>query len=137
MEPEDGQATNDGGVSLVIPAYNEELAITEGLAEARTALESTGRPFEIIVVDDGSSDRTGELAAAQPGIRLLTQPVNRGYGAALKAGIGVAKYDTIVITDADGTYPAQSDSRHALEICRSTTTWSSAPAIGDSRQPSR
>jgi len=106
MEPEDGQATNDGGVSLVIPAYNEELAITEGLAEARTALESTGRPFEIIVVDDGSSDRTGELAAAQPGIRLLTQPVNRGYGAALKAGIGVAKYDTIVITDADGTYPA-------------------------------
>jgi glycosyltransferase involved in cell wall biosynthesis len=106
MGPEDGPATDADGVSLVVPAYNEELAITQGLEEARAALESTGRPFEIIVVDDGSSDRTGELAAAQPGVRLLTQPVNRGYGAALKAGIGIARYQTIVITDADGTYPA-------------------------------
>ncbi len=106
MQAERGPQTEADGVSLVIPAFNEELAVTEGLREARAALESCGRPFEIIVVDDGSSDRTGELAAAEPGVKVLTQPVNRGYGAALKAGIEIARYDTIVITDADGTYPA-------------------------------
>ncbi len=107
METEPVKEDDLGGVSLVIPAYNEELAISEGIREAREALEATGRIFEIIVVDDGSSDRTGELAAAQPGVQLLTQPENRGYGAALKAGIRVSRYEHIMITDADGTYPAE------------------------------
>jgi glycosyltransferase involved in cell wall biosynthesis len=106
MEAQRGQETATDGVSLVIPAFNEEGAVSQGLEEARAALEQCGRPFEIIVVDDGSSDRTGELAAAQEGVQVLTQPVNRGYGAALKAGIQLARYETIVITDADGTYPA-------------------------------
>jgi glycosyltransferase involved in cell wall biosynthesis len=106
MQPDQTQAVEDGGVSVVIPAYNEEASIGSGVEEVRKAMDDSGRPYEIIVVDDGSSDRTGEIAAALSGIRLLTQPMNRGYGAALKAGIKVAKYQTIVITDADGTYPA-------------------------------
>jgi glycosyltransferase involved in cell wall biosynthesis len=62
-------------------------------------------PHEIIVVDDGSSDETAS-EAARAGARVLRHLENRGYGASIKDGIGAASYETIVITDADGTYPA-------------------------------
>jgi glycosyltransferase involved in cell wall biosynthesis len=68
-------------------------------------MQQTGWEFEIIVVDDGSSDETGENAAAE-GVRVLRHRRNYGYGAALKRGIAEAKYDWILITDADGTYPS-------------------------------
>lgn len=106
MQSEPKEKVEIEGVSLVIPAYNEEGAIADAVADAQAVLEGIGCDFEIIVVDDGSEDRTGELAA-QTSARVLTQPENRGYGAALKAGIDVARYATIVITDADGTYPVQ------------------------------
>jgi glycosyltransferase involved in cell wall biosynthesis len=70
-------------------------------------MEGLGIDFELIVVDDGSSDRTAELSEAA-GAQVLRLPENRGYGAALKAGIARAKHEIIVITDADGTYPAES-----------------------------
>ena len=95
------------GVSVVVPAYNEERAIECCLGELQTALASVDRDCELIVVDDGSSDRTGELAE-KAGARVIALPENRGYGAALKAGVAAARYDTIAITDADGTYPASS-----------------------------
>jgi len=68
-------------------------------------MESSGFEYEIIVVDDGSQDRTAELARAE-GATVLVMPENRGYGASLKTGIGHSRFETIVITDADGTYPA-------------------------------
>jgi glycosyltransferase involved in cell wall biosynthesis len=89
--------------SVVIPAFNEEKGIVPTLRELRQVLE--GLDYEIVVVDDGSKDRTAELARAE-GATVFQQPLNRGYGAALKAGIRRAKHDVIVITDADGTYPA-------------------------------
>lgn len=92
-------------LTVVIPAYNEEGGIEATLSSVREALHGSGWEFEIIVVDDGSSDRTAELAQ-KAGVRVLTQPENRGYGAALKAGIAAAQHERIVITDADGTYPA-------------------------------
>jgi glycosyltransferase involved in cell wall biosynthesis len=95
------------GVSVVIPAFNEEAAIEESVRGVLSVMEGTGVEFELIVVDDGSSDRTGELAQIA-GARCISLPENRGYGAALKAGIGRSKYDIIVITDADGTYPHES-----------------------------
>lgn len=92
---------------MVIPAFNEEDGIEESVGSVLRVMEDSGIDFELIVVDDGSSDRTGQRSEAA-GARVLSLPENRGYGAALKAGIGRAKYEIIVITDADGTYPAES-----------------------------
>jgi glycosyltransferase involved in cell wall biosynthesis len=89
-------------VTVVVPAFNEAAAIPHTLDEIRAALAATAH--EIIVVDDGSTDTTA-AAASEAGVKMLKQPHNRGYGAALKAGILAAAHDTIIITDADGTYP--------------------------------
>lgn len=93
-------------VTVVIPAYNEERGLAESLEVVHEVLESTGRSFEIIVVDDGSADRTAEIAAELP-CRLIRQPRNMGYGAALKRGFREARSEIVIITDADGTYPAE------------------------------
>lgn len=102
-------------VSVVVPAFNEEEGIAQSLCEVREALGATSRDFEVLVVDDGSTDRTGAIARAE-GARVVSLPENRGYGAALKAGIRGAHHDLIVITDADGTYPASAIPRLLEEI---------------------
>lgn len=94
-------------VSVIVPAYNEGPHIADGLVELQAVLESSGWAFEIIVVDDGSADDTA-TAAASTGVRVIQHRRNRGYGAALKTGVAAAQYDWIMITDADGTYPAAS-----------------------------
>ena len=94
-------------VSVVIPAYNEGPHVAAGVTAVRSILERSGWDFEILVVDDGSSDGTAE-AAAGTGVRVLRHSFNRGYGAALKEGISRARHDWILITDADGTYPPES-----------------------------
>lgn len=91
--------------SLVLPSYNEERGITTTLDHLQQSLEAAGCEYEIIVVDDGSTDRTNEILRARNDIRLIEHGSNRGYGAALKTGIRHAHYPLIVITDADGTYP--------------------------------
>lgn len=93
-------------VSIIIPAYNEELAVRETVVELRKLFEVTDITVEIIVVDDGSKDRTAREAKAA-GARVIQHRSNRGYGASLKTGIIAASNDIIAITDADGTYPAQ------------------------------
>ncbi len=89
--------------SVVVPAFNEEKGIQPAIRELQEVLADY--EHELIVVDDGSEDGTAELAR-EAGATVLAQPMNRGYGASLKVGIRHAKYDRIVITDADGTYPA-------------------------------
>ncbi len=101
-----GLGSEIGGVSVVIPAYDEETAIVEEITHLRRVMTALPLEHEILVVDDGSTDRTAELAA-QAGARVIPHPENRGYGAALKTGIRQARFPTIVITDADGTYPAE------------------------------
>lgn len=92
-------------ISVIIPAYNEENAVGETIVSIRTTLDEAGyQDYEIIVVDDGSSDQTAE-AAGKAGARVISKPQNIGYGHSLKVGITAATHDTIVITDADGTYP--------------------------------
>lgn len=92
-------------ISVVIPAFNEESAIEETVRHVREVLDKVNlSDGEIIVVDDGSTDRTGDIAEAA-GARVLRKLQNMGYGNSLKLGIRAASHDTIVITDADGTYP--------------------------------
>jgi glycosyltransferase involved in cell wall biosynthesis len=103
MTTEDNTVTN---ISIVIPAFNEEGAITDAIHEIQEIMDQSSHEYEIIVVDDGSADKTADLARGE-GVKLIELPENQGYGAALKAGIRRSIYETIVITDADGTYPAK------------------------------
>ena len=79
-------------VSVIIPAYNAARTLGETLASV-PSLSATGRE-EIIVVDDGSTDTTAEIAAAMPGVRLLRQ-ANAGTAAALNAGMAIASGDIL------------------------------------------
>jgi glycosyltransferase involved in cell wall biosynthesis len=91
-------------VSIIIPAFNESGGIRETVEQVRGVFEGLGWPHELIVVDDGSVDGTGDIAE-QAGATVIRHPRNRGYGAAIKNAIRKSKYDVIAITDADGTYP--------------------------------
>lgn len=93
-------------ITIVIPALNEERGIGATVKNITQVLVAARlEPFEILVVDDGSSDGTGKVAS-EAGARVIRHPHNVGYGRSIKKGIEEAKYDTIVISDADGTYPA-------------------------------
>ncbi|MBT4139419.1 MAG: glycosyltransferase family 2 protein [Candidatus Latescibacteria bacterium] len=93
-----------GLVSIIIPAYNEENAIVETIEQVRAVMSASQYDYELIIVNDGSTDQTGEKARIA-GARVLNHEVNQGYGAGLKTGIVAAQGDWIVIPDADGTYP--------------------------------
>ncbi|MBV6451606.1 MAG: Undecaprenyl-phosphate 4-deoxy-4-formamido-L-arabinose transferase [Anaerolineales bacterium] len=98
-------------LSVVIPAYNEEDGITE-IAErvlaVKPALKKAGvKQLELLVVDDGSRDRTAAVASKIKGVTLIRHPQNKGYGAALKTGFSQAKGELIGFLDADGTYPPE------------------------------
>jgi len=99
-------------VSVVIPAFNEAAHVGEQLRRVEAVLATTGWQYEILVVDDGSTDATASAAArvaalAPARVRVVRRAKNAGYGAALKLGVRLARYDWILITDADGTYPAE------------------------------
>lgn len=98
-------------LSVVIPAYNEEDGITEiakRVLAVKPALKKVGvKELELLVVDDGSRDRTVEVASKIKGVTLIRHPKNKGYGAALKTGFSKAKGELIGFLDADGTYPPE------------------------------
>jgi glycosyltransferase involved in cell wall biosynthesis len=98
-------------LSVVVPAYNEENAIDAMIARLlaqREALAAAGvGAFEVVIVDDGSRDRTAERVAAHPEVRLVRHARNRGYGAALKTGFAAATGEWLAFLDADGTYPPE------------------------------
>jgi glycosyltransferase involved in cell wall biosynthesis len=93
-------------ISIIIPAYNEENAIEDTLSRCQKILKNLGEKSEIVVVDDASTDRTVEILK-KASVKLIRHPHNIGYGRSLKDGIKAANNDTIVITDADGTYPIE------------------------------
>jgi len=90
--------------SVIIPAYNEEKALGKVLDDIKKAAALKNFDAEVIVVDDGSKDRTSEIAGSK-GISVLRHEKNRGYGAALRTGILASKNETIAIIDGDGSYP--------------------------------
>lgn len=93
-------------LTVVIPAHNEEHAAGPTVESVRAVLETLSLSYEIIVVDDGSRDGTW-AAAERAGARVMGSPVNRGYGWALKRGIGASNSHFVAILDADGTYPPE------------------------------
>jgi len=96
-----------GLVSVVIPAYNEEAAIGDDLDLIKRTMDATGLPYEVIVVNDGSTDRTVEIVSSRPWVKLLHHSHNRGTGAARSTGVRAALGNLILMTDGDGTYPNQ------------------------------
>ena len=127
-------------LSIVIPAYNEENGIAEiasRVLAVETALQKVGVDrLELLVVDDGSKDRTPEVAESIPGVCLIRHPKNKGYGAALKTGFSRASGELIGFLDADGTYPPE----YFPQLCAAALKGSdlvigSRMAGADSRMP--
>src|SRR5215210_3436275 len=99
------EARRELAVTIVLPAYDDEPNIEQAIAEATAAGERMFREHEIVVVDDGSRDRTAELvreaAERDPRVRLVQHGENRGYGEALRSGFLDARLDFVFFTDAD------------------------------------
>src|SRR5690242_8054405 len=95
-------------LSIFMPAYNEEGNIATTIIDARKAAKEIARSYEIIVVDDGSKDRTAEvvleLKKHDNNIRLVRHAKNKGYGAAVKTGLKACRHDWIFFTDSDGQF---------------------------------
>jgi hypothetical protein len=97
-------------LTVVIPAYNEAdgiAGIIERVLATRPALAALGAELELIVVDDGSRDRTAEIVSGYPEVCLVQHRTNYGYGAALKTGFAQARGAWLGFLDADGTYPPE------------------------------
>lgn len=92
-------------VSILIPAFNEEDSLSKTVNAILSQTVGVA-DHEVIVIDDGSSDRTGEIARTLP-VKLIQHERNLGYGASLKDGLRLARFDYILIADADGTYPLE------------------------------
>jgi len=94
-------------VTVIIPAFNEEKTIAEDIDVIIETMGRSNCQYEIIVVDDGSTDKTAQIVKAKREVKLIQHSYNRGVGAARKTGILKAKGEIIVMTDGDGTYPNQ------------------------------
>ena len=105
-------------LSVVIPAYNEEKGIAEIVRRMLAVKDNLAKvgveELELLVVDDGSLDRTAQIAGGIEGVCLVRHAKNRGYGAALKTGFSQAKGELIGFLDADGTYPPE----YFPQLCR-------------------
>lgn len=95
-------------ISLFLPTYNEEGVIEKTILNSANVLQKTFVNWEIIVVNDGSTDKTKEIVKNLRNndrrIKLINHKVNKGYGASLQSGFYNAKYDWIVFTDSDGQF---------------------------------
>ena len=100
--------TDRSSLSVFFPCYNEEGNVERVVGEALDVLPSVSDDFEIIIVNDGSGDRTGEiadrLAAADGRIRAVHHETNKGYGAALRSGFAAATKQLVFYTDGDGQF---------------------------------
>jgi glycosyltransferase involved in cell wall biosynthesis len=119
-------------ISIIIPAYNEEALLAETLRALREAADSLGDPYEIIVVDDGSTDGTAEIARAH-GARVVAVHF-RQIGAARNAGAKVAQGDLFVFVDADTLVPPEV-LRGAVAAVRAGAVAGGAGARQDSNDP--
>src|SRR5512134_1113688 len=96
-------------LSIVIPAFNEAQRLGPTLRRVVDYLRQNGADYEVLVVDDGSTDATAEVAGefAREGVRVLRQEVNRGKGAVLKAGVLASRGTEVLLMDADLSTPIE------------------------------
>jgi glycosyltransferase involved in cell wall biosynthesis len=94
-------------LSIVIPAYNEAGRIVSSLKAIQDYVQGKNYPVEIIVVDDGSTDNTVEIATAEAGVRVLRNQGNRGKGFSVRHGVLEARGELILFTDADLSAPIE------------------------------
>jgi glycosyltransferase involved in cell wall biosynthesis len=110
------------GLSIILPAYNEEGPLSVTVGAVVTALRKWSVPYEVIIVNDGSIDHTGviamALAAANPCVRCVHHTINQGYGAALASGFAAATQDLIFFMDADGQFAIEDLAAFAPLITR-------------------
>ena len=95
-------------ISVVLPVFNEEKNLSATIADALAQLDRIGDAYEIIIINDGSTDKTGAIARSLSStnqcLRLVSHDRNRGYGAALRTGFAEARHGLIFLTDADGQF---------------------------------
>ena len=108
------------GLSVFLPAHNEEGNIEQVVQGFLAELPAVAREFEVIIVDDGSVDRTGEIAdriaAADPRVRVVHHPKNLGYGGAVATGLKHARQPFILLCDGDGQFDPSDAARLAERI---------------------
>jgi glycosyltransferase involved in cell wall biosynthesis len=106
-------------VSLFFPVYKDERTVRAVAQKALSLLSSLGGPYEVVIVDDGSPDRSGEIAdelsREHPEIRVVHHPKNLGYGAAVRSGIAASRYEIVCMTDGDDEYEVE-DFRKLLKL---------------------
>lgn len=122
------------GLSVVVPAYNEARRLRTTLPRLLEYLSRLDEPAEIIVVDDGSTDGTGEavteLSRNNPAVVLLRSPQNRGKGASVRQGVLASRQDHILFTDADLSAPIDEAAKLRAWLVRGYDV-----AIGSRRLP--
>jgi len=96
-------------LSVIVPVYNEEKIVNQVMNALQQELTKIPElEYEIIAINDNSTDQSGKLLEANRGIKTINHSYNKGYGSSLKTGIKESKFDWILIIDADGTYPTNS-----------------------------
>ena len=102
------ETANNVSISVFFPCYNEQDNITGVVEKSLAVLEKLNADFEVIIVDDGSSDGTSkiadELAGGNDRVKVVHHGVNRGYGAALQSGFKAATKELVFYTDGDGQF---------------------------------
>ena len=120
--------TTKPSITAVLPAFNEEAVIGETVSRVLDALRGQDLPsWEIVVVDDGSSDRTGaivrELSKNEPAIRLIRHEKNGGYGAALRTGFDAAQKEATWLMDSDGQFDPKDIEKLLAVYTPNTAVW--------------
>jgi glycosyltransferase involved in cell wall biosynthesis len=109
----------DLAVSILFPVYKDERTVAVVAEKALALLGSLGGEHEVIIVDDASPDRSGEiadrLAAEHPAVRVIHHATNQGYGAAVRTGLAACRFEYICMTDGDDEYDVE-DFRRLLKL---------------------
>jgi len=124
-------------LSLVIPAYNEQERLNRSLGRVVGYLRRRGKPFEIVVVDDGSTDGTAALvekhASLDGRVRLVCHPENLGKGRAVRTGVYAARGDYVIFSDADLSTPIETADEFMVHLTNGSDVVVGNRRMGESR----